>query len=89
MSVNKCHRNGCTSILCDTYVDSIGYVCYNCQKEFQMTMGPLVVLGEMTEDHIESCLGSFMNIKKKEVYGHYDEQIKNFFAKHTFVHEVR
>lgn len=35
MSVMECSRTGCTSILCDTYVDGIGYVCNGCQYSFR------------------------------------------------------
>lgn len=35
MGVMSCHRNDCESIMCDTYVDGIGYVCYECEKEFK------------------------------------------------------
>jgi hypothetical protein len=35
MGVMSCVRNGCDNIMCDTYIDNIGYVCYDCQKEFK------------------------------------------------------
>ena len=35
MGVMSCSRRGCDSIMCDTHVDSIGYVCPECQNEFK------------------------------------------------------
>lgn len=35
MSVLSCIRKGCERIMCDTYVDGIGYVCTECQEEFK------------------------------------------------------
>lgn len=31
-----CSRRNCNSIImCDTYIDSVGYVCTDCQVEFE------------------------------------------------------
>lgn len=35
MSVLSCSRNGCNNIMCDTYVDGVGYICNSCQHEFK------------------------------------------------------
>ena len=35
MGVMSCSRNGCDSIMCDTYIDSVGYICRYCQDEFK------------------------------------------------------
>lgn len=35
MSVMSCSRPKCENIMCDTYVDGIGYVCNECQEEFK------------------------------------------------------
>ena len=31
----NCSRKGCDSIMCDTYINDIGYVCNHCQNEFK------------------------------------------------------
>lgn len=31
----SCSRNGCNNIMCDTYVDGVGYICYRCQSQFK------------------------------------------------------
>lgn len=35
MGVMSCHRNGCTNIMCDTYVLGLGYICSDCKDEFK------------------------------------------------------
>jgi len=35
MGVMACDRKGCSNILCDTYVSSVGYVCGSCKYEFK------------------------------------------------------
>jgi hypothetical protein len=34
MGVLSCSRRGCKNIMCDIYIPEIGYVCYECRKEF-------------------------------------------------------
>ena len=34
MGVKSCSRKNCENIMCDTYIDNIGYICDECQKEF-------------------------------------------------------
>lgn len=34
MGVLSCIREGCSNIMCDIYVPSIGYICNVCAKEF-------------------------------------------------------
>lgn len=31
----SCHRKSCESIMCDTYVYGVGYICSSCQSEFK------------------------------------------------------
>ncbi len=38
MGVMSCYRMACENIMCDTYVPEIGYICYECQKEFKESM---------------------------------------------------
>lgn len=35
MGVMSCNRPKCESIMCDTYIDSVGYICYECENEFK------------------------------------------------------
>lgn len=34
MGVLSCARPSCSNIMCDTYVETVGYVCSECQNEF-------------------------------------------------------
>lgn len=71
----SCYRIGCGNIMCDTYIPEIGYVCYECQKEFKK------YLGTNTEIKLKASLSSFMETRK----GFYDEQkeitVDEFFNK--------
>lgn len=35
MGVMTCNKRGCDNILCDTYVQSVGYVCSECKEQFK------------------------------------------------------
>ena len=34
MGVMTCNKNGCTNIMCRTYVNKVGYICDECQESF-------------------------------------------------------
>ena len=63
MGVMSCHREGCGNIMCDVYVDGVGYVCYECEREFK---NYLVKTGKTpeTEGEIRFVLKGFMNTCK-------------------------
>jgi hypothetical protein len=64
MGVMSCVRNGCDNIMCDTYIDGIGYVCYDCQKEFKKEYGDD---SEYSFNQIHYALERFVNTKKRDV----------------------
>jgi hypothetical protein len=35
MGVKYCGRLSCNNIMCDTYIDSFGYICDECKSEFK------------------------------------------------------
>jgi len=35
MGVMGCDRKGCKNIMCNTYAQEIGYVCYECKTELE------------------------------------------------------
>lgn len=82
MGVMSCHRKDCDSIMCDTYVEPIGYICVGCQEEFE---NYLKVLGEAptTDVEIVKLLEEFVRTKK----GFYNEgkamSVAQFFKEHT------
>ena len=35
MGVMTCNRQNCGNIMCDIYINDIGYICYECKNEFK------------------------------------------------------
>ena len=35
MGVMACDRKGCDNIMCSTYIDSFGYMCEACKRDFR------------------------------------------------------
>jgi len=81
MGVMSCSRPDCPQIMCDIYVDGIGYVCYECRKEFEDYLKK-EGLFLWTEGEIRNELKKFMATDK----GVYDKgmemTVKDFFNKH-------
>lgn len=38
MGVMSCSRNDCEEIMCDTYIEDVGYVCSECQFKFKQLL---------------------------------------------------
>jgi len=57
MGVMSCARTGCGEIMCDTYIEDIGYICYKCKQELE-------------DSKPESFLdvSKFMNTKKGKTF---------------------
>lgn len=82
MGVMSCHRIGCESIMCDTYVNSVGYICNECQREFKDYVES-EGLDASTEGKIERTLKGFMNTDKDSFTEGKEISIEEFFEKHT------
>lgn len=81
MGVMSCSRKNCGNIMCDTYIDDVGYICWECQKEFKAYMADKN-LNEANEHQLKSELKTFIMIEK----GVFDDEIINvddFFKKYT------
>jgi len=79
MGVMSCSRSGCKSIMCDTYVNDVGYVCEECQKEFKEYLTSSVLPeGEMLRE-----LKKFMNTEKGSFLKGEDISVNQFFRAHT------
>jgi len=63
MGVMSCYRNNCENIMCDIYVNGIGYVCYECQSEFKEYLASNGIVVE-TEGEIKRELQKFMESEK-------------------------
>lgn len=82
MGVMSCHRPGCESIMCDTHVNRVGYVCSSCQSEFKNYVES-EELDVSTEGKIERALKSFMNTEKDSFTEGKEISIDDFFNQHT------
>lgn len=78
----SCNRTGCESIMCDTYVNSVGYVCNECQSEFKDYVES-EGLDVSTEGKIERALKGFMNTDKNSFTEGKEISIEEFFEKYT------
>lgn len=81
MGVMQCHRKGCENIMCDTYINSVGYICSDCKYEFSVLFPQ-----KYSEDKLLRKLLKFMYREKKinhhkEYEGDIDAQ--EFFNKNT------
>ena len=70
----SCSRRDCEKIMCDTYVDGIGYVCNECQLEFKESHGVL-----LSEREIFKALKDFMQTEKNSSQNR-EMSINEFFS---------
>lgn len=78
MGVMSCSRNGCDSIMCDTYVDGeIGYVCFDCQSEFKEYLRSINE-NPTTDEEVRVFLEQFMQSEKGSTQD-LDESFVNYF----------
>lgn len=79
MSVLDCNRKGCENIMCDYSISGIGYVCWECRREFDEW---LEKQGKepKTEGEIKTELLAFMATNKKEQFDSDKEMsVSDFF----------
>lgn len=80
MGVMPCKRKECENVLCDTYVDGIGYICNSCKEEFEEFLSYNLrnpqTQGEFLED-----LRSFMATEKGNIKP--ISNVKEFFKNYT------
>lgn len=78
-----CSRNGCESIMCDTYVDGgVGYICRYCQEEFKeyLTKEGIQV---STDAEIRRELEKFMSTYKGSYEKGNEMSVDNFFSSYS------
>lgn len=83
MGVLACSKVGCESVMCDTHVPGIGYVCRDCQESFKRW---LVVTGGYPDNELKLyCqLKQYMEIEKSHNRSNLMD-LDEFFNKHTRV----
>ena len=83
MGVMSCSRNGCHSIMCETYVNSVGYICNDCQKEFKQFLSAGNISAKR-ENEIENALKIFIETYK-DTFNREDKEVDvdTFFRHRT------
>lgn len=82
MGVMSCSRKDCDNIVCDTYVQSVGYVCYECQSEFKEHL-QRSDLNPTTDRQIRAELEVFMSSPKDDFIDEKDMTVDEFFSENT------
>ena len=82
MGVMACDRNNCKNILCDTYVDNIGYICYDCQREFKIFLKSKELVEPLPNDVLRNELRVFMKTEK-DTYKENEITVDEFFRNNT------
>lgn len=78
----SCSRSDCGSIMCDTYVDGIGYVCFSCQNEFKEYL-QAEGINPQTEGEIHKALKLFMETEKGQFDKGKEMSVDHFFKNYT------
>lgn len=79
MGVMNCSRKNCGHIMCDTYVESIGYICSECNLEFKEYLKNNG-LNPTTEGQINRELEKFMITTK---YDNNETDVESFVNERT------
>lgn len=83
MGVMACSRRDCSRVMCDTYVDNIGYICNDCKEEFTDMQEHVYGNTERTEKQIKEDLKRFMETDKGTFIEGEKLTIGEFFDKNT------
>lgn len=75
MGVMSCSRRGCEHIMCNTYVEEVGYVCHSCQDEFKRLVGS----GALLTSEIKNRLIKFMRSEKEFDHDTTETNVEDFF----------
>ena len=82
MGVMPCSRKVCEGILCDIYINSIGYVCYECQNEFEIYLEKRYPEEEFTEGKMKLRLKEFLETEKDTYVEGELISVTDFFLSH-------
>ena len=82
MGVMSCSRKACEEIMCDIYVGSVGYVCYECQNEFEAYLENKYPDEVFTEGKMKVRLKEFMETEKDTYVEGEVVSVTDFFSSH-------
>lgn len=80
MGVCYCLRADCQNIMCDTYINGIGYICDECQEDFIFYVKNLDSI-PVSDEKIKEDLKMFLETPKHTSSKFIDETIQDFFKK--------
>ena len=78
MGVMSCYRPGCEGIMCDVYVDGVGYVCSECEREFKIYLERHGIHPE-SEGDFRMALKMFMKTEKDDYVDGGEMDLDEFF----------
>ena len=78
----SCSGENCSDIMCDTYIDDVGYVCSDCQREFKEYLEK-ENKSPKTEGQIKKELKVFMDTEKDYYTEGKEIAIDEFFSSNT------
>lgn len=82
MGVMTCSRRGCSNIMCDTHISGVGYVCRDCQGEFEDYL-TIERIPAGTENQIHNALEKFMETRKGDFVKSEQISVSDYFRKHS------
>jgi len=82
MGVKSCYRKDCENIMCNTYIDGVGYICDECQTEFQEYLKKREITLQ-SEGEIKRQLKKFMETEKDSFYEGKGMNVNEFFNSYT------
>jgi hypothetical protein len=83
MGVMTCSRRDCNEIMCDTYIQEVGYICNDCKSDFHKYCEETGANPDNEHD-IKEELKDFMKESKTEfVESRNKMTINEFFNNHT------
>lgn len=77
-----CSRKGCPHVMCDTYIDDVGYICWECKNDFEKWL-EIYEYPPKTEDEIVKHLTVFMSIERTGYDNENEISVSEFFRKHS------
>lgn len=82
MGAMECNRTGCESVMCDTYVKDVGYICTGCQTEFQRMIELKGGDTKFTRHEIKMELEAFIHTDKAKSAEDFHEKVtvRSFFS---------
>lgn len=79
MGVMSCHRKDCENVMCDTYIQQVGHICWECQSEFEEKYGQR----KLSKGKLIKKLIKFME-SPSAIEGSSDVvEVSEFFRSHT------